>query len=1065
MDQSEPAMSEDHDIMTLAFVGQTNTPKDSEADLVNKIQNARKALASTPPNHPDRAELAASLGYHLHMRYDHTGDISLIDEAIEVEREALALRPPGHPDRVNRCTGLGVSLYVRYQQTGDVVLLNEAIELGREALVLQPPGHPTQANSCDNLGASLLVRYQQTGDAALLDRTIDLDRKALALRPPGHPDRATSCGNLGYSLHVRYQETGNVALLDESIELKREALALRPPGHPDRATSCGNLGPSLLLRYKQTGDVALLDESIELEREALALRPPGYPNRAHSCAHLGASLHMRYQQTGNIALLDEAIELEREALALQPLGHPDRANSCVGLGVSLFARYEQTGDIVLLDEVIELEREALALRPLDHPDRAHSCGNLGGSLHVRYQQTGDAALLDEAIDLKREALALQPPGHPDRAHSCAGLAASLHVCYERTGNVALLDEAIELEREAMALRPLGHPNRAHSCINLGYSLLVRYKRTGDVALLYEAIEACIHASEHISASQAWYSLMLLSQLHLFCNTLHYSVLKALEYLQQSFQHEVDNIHHFMSDVCYNAALMWDSFGAWTPQITALLVDVYAKMIDRLPLVAGFVLNTSSRLRSLKATRRIGSDACVAALLAEQPATAVTLLDRAHGVVWSQALHQRDPQMEGGPKDLTLELEDLLRAIAMSPPVDPARLSDHPQDVRHRQNARIQTILREIRVMPGLSRFMLGSTYETLREAARNHPVVVLVAARGHAFALVMSGAAEDEPHALRLDFTVDDLASLRGSVEKAGLRSRAGVPDGDPDSRLGMDKSTIHVNHQPLRVLARIWGKIVKPVIDHLRLEVSAPRTGDLPLLTYTTQKATGRSRPRLHWCANGDFVFLPLHAAGIYTGPKANQACCSDFVVSSYTPTISALLRAQKSATPIRSADVSMLLVGEDCATNLNMGRLWNVGKELACVESIATTKQFGHAVEAIPKEATVELVTDRVKSASFIHLACHGIQDPTNALESGFFLRNGMLTISKLMELELHKPWFAYLSACETAKGDAEQPDQVMHLAAAMLFAGFKSVVATMWWVTVAQRIRRRSREIQVH
>jgi CHAT domain-containing protein len=184
-----------------------------------------------------------------------------------------------------------------------------------------------------------------------------------------------------------------------------------------------------------------------------------------------------------------------------------------------------------------------------------------------------------------------------------------------------------------------------------------------------------------------------------------------------------------------------------------------------------------------------------------------------------------------------------------------------------------------------------------------------------------------------------------------------------------------------------------------------------------------------------------------MYTGPQANQACCSDFVVSSYTPTILALLRAQKSAAPIASADVNMVLVGEDCATNLSMNKLGSVGTELRCVEAITIAKQFGHTVEAIPREATVERVTDCVKSANFVHLACHGIQDPTNALESGFFLRDGMLTISKLMELKLDQPWFAFLSACETAKGDAEQPDQVMHLAAAMLFAGFKSVVATMW------------------
>jgi CHAT domain-containing protein len=141
------------------------------------------------------------------------------------------------------------------------------------------------------------------------------------------------------------------------------------------------------------------------------------------------------------------------------------------------------------------------------------------------------------------------------------------------------------------------------------------------------------------------------------------------------------------------------------------------------------------------------------------------------------------------------------------------------------------------------------------------------------------------------------------------------------------------------------------------------------------------------------------------------------------------------------------MLLVGEDSAKDPALNTLWNVRTELVCVESIAATKHFGRTVETIAREATVGRVTERIKTASFVHLACHGLQHRTNALESGFYLNDDKLTISKLMGLQLDHPWLAYLSACETAKGDAEQPDQVMHLAAAMLFAGFKHVVATMW------------------
>jgi hypothetical protein len=44
-----------------------------------------------------------------------------------------------------------------------------------------------------------------------------------------------------------------------------------------------------------------------------------------------------------------------------------------------------------------------------------------------------------------------------------------------------------------------------------------------------------------------------------------------------------------------------------------------------------------------------------------------------------------------------------------------------------------------------------------------------------------------------------------------------------------------------------------------------------------------------LWWCPTGPFTFLPIHAAGMYN--DGEPQCVSDYVVSSYTPTISALL------------------------------------------------------------------------------------------------------------------------------------------------------------------------------
>jgi CHAT domain-containing protein len=93
------------------------------------------------------------------------------------------------------------------------------------------------------------------------------------------------------------------------------------------------------------------------------------------------------------------------------------------------------------------------------------------------------------------------------------------------------------------------------------------------------------------------------------------------------------------------------------------------------------------------------------------------------------------------------------------------------------------------------------------------------------------------------------------------------------------------------------------------------------------------------------------------------------------------------------------------------------------------------------------VQDVLDHLPSASILHLACHGEQDPTNPLDSGFALRDGRLSIGDLMRLNLPNAQFAFLSACETAKGDRTYHDQAVHLAAAMLFVGFRSVIATLW------------------
>jgi CHAT domain-containing protein len=192
----------------------------------------------------------------------------------------------------------------------------------------------------------------------------------------------------------------------------------------------------------------------------------------------------------------------------------------------------------------------------------------------------------------------------------------------------------------------------------------------------------------------------------------------------------------------------------------------------------------------------------------------------------------------------------------------------------------------------------------------------------------------------------------------------------------------------------------------------------------------------------------LPLHAAGVYHGSRARRVCCTDFVVSSYTPTLTALLRGQRATRPLSRDELSIALIAEKQAQDTTLLVIYDVDREIEHVAAVASLHGVIIAHERVGS-TTIEETSKVMQVASIVHLACHGIQDTIDATQSGFCLGDGRLTITKWMELNLENAFLAFLSACETAKGNQEQPNQTMHLAAAMFFSGFKSVVATMWYV----------------
>ena len=161
-----------------------------------------------------------------------------------------------------------------------------------------------------------------------------------------------------------------------------------------------------------------------------------------------------------------------------------------------------------------------------------------------------------------------------------------------------------------------------------------------------------------------------------------------------------------------------------------------------------------------------------------------------------------------------------------------------------------------------------------------------------------------------------------------------------------------------------------------------------------------------------------------------------SDYVVSSYTPTISTLL----SSSPLPANSFKMMAV---------------IQPHTPGQKSLPCTLDELHKIENhVPSEDLVRLMHRSVKevvshlpSASIVHFACHGQQNTQNPLESALLLQDGPLSISQIIQQSIPNASLAFLSACETAMGDEAVPDEAIHLGATLLFAGFCGVVATMW------------------
>jgi tetratricopeptide (TPR) repeat protein len=755
-----------------------------------------------------------------------------------------------------------------------------------------------------------------------------------------------------------------------------------------------NLGGALQARFDRTGKLAYLDEAVTTLREAADATPADHPDRARALSNLGGALHVRFDRTGELTDLNAAVTAGRKAVDSTPVGHPDRAVRLSNLGFTLQVRSERTRELDDLDEAVTLGRRAVGAAPAGYPARATMLGNLARALQRRYERTEAPADLDAAITAARDAVDATPADHPDRAVWQAGLGGALLTRSLRTGAPADLDTAITAARDAVDATPVDHPNRAGMLSNLGGALQARFDRTGKLADLDAAVNVLREAATLEAASPR---------------------LRAV------------------------AATTWGlaagAGGRWPEAVAA-----FAVTFDLLGLVAPRNLTRGDQEHQLADLGGLASHAAACCVRADQADRAVELFEQGRGILLGQALDTRTDLTELAERHPDLaerftklrddldQAHDGQHAVTLAAEaVGVAGLGDeaaHQAAQRRRQATRaFDQLIVSIRDMPGYAGFLRRLSARDLAAAAPDGPVVIVNPSQfgSHALILTSGGAFEPVP--------LNNVTPERVEQEVTGLLTALEDP-----------RRPRTTEERLTAVLRWLWDAIADPVLDRLGL---------------TGPPAVGEASPRLWWCLPGLLSFLPLHAAGHHdTRADAVPQTVADRVISSYTPTVRALLYARRSYPADGAGHRDQADGQEDILVVAMPSTPGDRSLPYAEHEADLLRQRFpGRTRTLTGSGATYATVIRALARARLAHFACHGTADLANPSASRLLLHDHKqkpLTVSDVARLRLEHADLAFLSACSTARPGTRLTDEAIHLASAFQLAGYRHVIGTLWPVT---------------
>ncbi|KAJ7795262.1 hypothetical protein B0H14DRAFT_2621157 [Mycena olivaceomarginata] len=278
-------------------------------------------------------------------------------------------------------------------------------------------------------------------------------------------------------------------------------------------------------------------------------------------------------------------------------------------------------------------------------------------------------------------------------------------------------------------------------------------------------------------------------------------------------------------------------------------------------------------------------------------------------------------------------------------------------------------LDAVRKLPGFEYFLKPRKLDALHQAAVSGPVVVLLATNSSSSALIIQP--EDGRH-IELPSWTPRKFELCAELP----RVLSGGNDNSVSAHFEV-RSSPQSSADVMELGARLYG------VREGRVKVDPDEILSSPGRTLKSEHP-----PHLWWCPTGLFTFLPIHAAGVYK--EKSTDCLSDYAISSYTPTLTALLDPPTVMHTTSSFKVTVAIEPNAPDSSGLLGTAY----ELDYIAKHVPVQWLNRLRS--PKRSKV---MEHLLNSSIMHFACHGVQDARDPLDSGLMLADGRLKISEIM------------------------------------------------------------------